>query len=148
MMKKHLVEDKMKNKLVEKVSFDATDTSDKQDRIILNALQLSLERDRLYLNPNLTINDLAKAVGTNKTKLSFVINNYLNQNFSSLLNRYRIREAIQLLSDNKYYDYKIEAIGEMCGYSSRQVFHAAFKKAMGITPTHFRNVSKSKISVD
>ena len=148
MMKKNLREEKMKNKLVEKVSYDIPDTSDKQDRIILNALQLSLERDKLYLNPNLTLQDLAKVVGTNKTKLSFVINNCLNQNFASLLNRYRIREAIQLLSDSKYYDYKIEAIGEMCGYSNRQVFHAAFKKAMGITPTHFRNVSKSKIPTD
>lgn len=148
MMKKNLSEERMKNRLVEKVSYDVPETPDKQDRVILNALQLSMERDKLYLNPNLTIQDLARAVGTNKSKLSFIINNSLNQNFASLINRYRIREAIQLLSDSRYYDYKIEAIGEMCGYSNRQVFHSAFKKAMGITPTHFRNVSKSKISPD
>lgn len=148
MMKKNLSEEKMKNKLVEKVSFDVPNIPDKQDRIILNALQLSMERDKLYLNPNLSLQDLARVVGTNKSKLSYIINNCLNQNFASLLNRYRIREAIQLLSDSKYFDYKIEAIGEMCGYSNRQVFHSAFKKAMGITPTHFRNVSKSKLSSD
>lgn len=147
MMKKNLQEEKMKNKLVEKVSYEVPESFDKQDRQILNALQLALERDKLYLNPALTIQDLAKVVGTNKTKLSHVINNCLNQNYASLLNSYRIREAIHLLSDSKYYDYKIEAIGEMCGYSNRQVFHAAFKKAMGITPTHFRNVSKSDITV-
>lgn len=145
MMKKNLSEEKMKNRLVERVSYDISDPLDQQDRMVINALQLSLERDKLYLNPNLTLQDLARVVGTNKSKLSFVINNYLKQNFASLLNRYRIREAIQLLSDSRYYEYKIEAIGEMCGYSNRQVFHAAFKKAMGITPTHFRNVSKSKL---
>lgn len=143
MMKKSLRKENLKNELVEAVSYDTPDTCNEQDKAILKALQLSLDRDKLYLNPNLSLQDMAKVVGTNKTKLSSVINNNLKQNFASLLNQYRIREAINLLSDSRYFDYKIEAVGEMCGYNNRQVFHAAFKKIMGITPTHFRNISKS-----
>lgn len=145
-MKKNLEEEKTKKILVENVSYVIPDNTDEQSRAIINVLQQLMEKDKLYRNPNLTLQDLSQAVGTNKTKLSFVINNYLNHNFASLLNHYRVDEAVHLLSDSNYYNYKIEVIGEMCGYSNRQVFHSAFKKIMGITPTHFRNISKSNIS--
>lgn len=144
MIRKTLRKEKTKNELVEKVSYEAATTADDQERAVLKHLQLSMERDKLYLNPDLDMQSLAKIVGTNKATLSHVINNCLHQNFATFLNRYRVREAIQLLSDSQYANYKIEVIGEMCGYSNRQVFHAAFKKEMGITPTHFRNINKTK----
>lgn len=143
-MKKNLKEEKTKKILVENVSYVIPDNADEQSRAIIIVLQQLMERDKLYRNPSLTMQDLSKAVGTNKTKLSFVINNYLNHNFASLLNHYRVDEAVHLLSDSHYFNYKISVIGEMCGYSNRQVFHSAFKKIMGITPTHFRNISKSR----
>ena len=142
LMKKNLKKEKSKDELVEKVSFETASSDDAKEQQLLQSLQNAMENERLFLNPELNIMTLAKTVGTNKTTLSHIINKYLNQNFASLLNRYRIREAITLLSDAKYRDYKIEVIGEMCGYSNRQTFHAAFKKEMGITPTHFRNISK------
>lgn len=143
-MKLYLQKEKMKNELVEAVTYDTKASVCEQDRNILNQLQKVMERDKLYLNPGLDMQNLARAVGTNRSTLSHVINNYLHQNFATYLNRYRIREAIQLLSDSQYFDYKIEVIGEMCGYNNRQVFHAAFKKEMGITPTHFRKISKNQ----
>ena len=75
--------------------------------------------------------------------LSHVINAYLHQNFSSLLNSYRIKESLKLLGDPQFFHEKMEVIGEMCGYNNRQVFHQAFKKEMGITPNHFRNIQKA-----
>ena len=81
---------------------------------------------------------LGTLVGTNKSRLSHVINTGLGQNYASLVNRYRVKESIQLLSDEQYFLEKLEAIGEMCGYSNRQAFHAAFKKEMGITPNAWR----------
>lgn len=144
MMKKSLNDEKKKNELVEKVSYEEVTTADEQERILLRYLQQAMERDKLYLDPSLDIQGLARKVGTNKATLSHVINNCLHQNFATFLNRYRIREAIQLLTDSQYANYKIEVIGEMCGYNNRQVFHAAFKKEMGITPTHFRNINRNK----
>lgn len=143
-MKLYLRKEKMKNELVEAVTYDAKRFASEQERNILNKLQKVMERDKLYLTPDLDMQNLARTVGTNRSTLSHVINNCLHQNFATFLNRYRIREAIQLLSDSQYFDYKIEVIGEMCGYNNRQVFHAAFKKEMGITPTHFRKISKNQ----
>ncbi|MBP5536158.1 MAG: helix-turn-helix transcriptional regulator [Bacteroidales bacterium] len=145
-MTKNLKKEDLKDELVDKVSFDTLPPTDEPDQTVLNNLQAALETDMVYLDPDLNMQKLAKIVGTNKVTLSHVINDSLQQNFATLLNKYRIREAIRLLSDPKLRNHKIEAIGEMCGYSNRQVFHAAFKKEMGITPTHFRNISKKNIS--
>ena len=142
-MNKSLKEEKKKDKLVDNVSFDTLKYENEQDKAILEALRQCMERDKVYLNPSLSIQDLANLIGTNKTKLSHVINTYLNQNFATLLNKYRIVESLKLLGDDQHFNDKIEVIGEMCGYSNRQVFHAAFKKEMGITPTHFRNINKN-----
>lgn len=130
--------------LVEIVKFDTDSVRDAQECQMLEKLQVLLEQEKVYLDPTLSIQDLAKRLATNRTTLSHVINTHLNQNFASLLNSYRIKEAVRLLSDPQYFQEKMEVVGELCGYNNRQVFHAAFKKEMGITPNHFRNINKRK----
>lgn len=144
-MQKSLRQDEECHKLVEPVVFESVEAMDDMSEKLLQKLQKSMEQDKLYLKPELSIQDLARELGTNKTTLSHVINVYLHQNFSSLLNSYRIKESIDLLSDPKFFQEKMEVIGEMCGYSSRQVFHKAFKKEMGITPNHFRTIQKATV---
>ncbi|MBR6333350.1 MAG: helix-turn-helix transcriptional regulator [Bacteroidales bacterium] len=145
LMQKSLRQDDECNNLVKPIVFEATDSIDDQSEKLLQKLQTGMEQDKLYLRPELSIQDLARELGTNKTTLSHVINACLHQNFSTVLNSYRIKESLNLLSDPQYFQEKMEVIGEMCGYSSRQVFHKAFKKEMGITPSHFRNIQKATI---
>ena len=142
LMKKNLQKEKSEDMLVEQVAFDTAEYENNKERQLLQKLKDLMEQQHLYLDAELNIQKLAKAAGTNKNTLSHIINKCLNQNFASFLNRYRVREAIRLLEEPRYRSYKIEAIGEMCGFSNRQAFLSAFKKEMGITPTHFRNISK------
>lgn len=142
LMKKNLQKEKSEDMLVEQVTFDTATAENEKEQLLLEKLKVIMEQEKTYVDPELNIQKLAKTAGTNRNTLSHIINKCLNQNFASFLNRYRVREAIRLLEDERYRDYKIEAIGEMCGFSNRQAFHSAFKKEMGITPTHFRNISK------
>ena len=75
-MNKSLKEEKKKDELVDNVSFDTLKYENEQDKAILEALRQCMERDKVYLNPSLSIQDLANLIGTNKTKLSHVINTY------------------------------------------------------------------------
>lgn len=142
LMKKNLQTEKSEDVLVEQVSYDAVEYESDKEHQLLQKLKELMEQQHLYLDAEMNIQKMAKVAGTNKNNLSHVINKCLKQNFASFLNRYRVREAIRLLEDPRYRSYKIEAIGEMCGFGNRQAFHSAFKKEMGITPTHFRNISK------
>lgn len=115
----------------------------KEQQILTKLINL-FTNDKIYLNSELNINEIAKQLGTNRSVLSKIINTYFNKNFPALLNEYRINEAVKLLMDTKTRNYKMEAIGEMCGYNNRQVFHSAFKRETGVTPNDFRTMSNSK----
>ena len=140
LMQKSIENEGGAEELVKTVSFDKAQIQSEQEELIIKGLQRLFEEERVYLNPSLTIQDLARRLSTNKTTLSHVINTSMNQNFVSLLNSYRVKESMSVLSDPKHFRTKMEVVGEMCGFNNRQVFHAAFKKEMGITPNHFRNI--------
>jgi AraC-like DNA-binding protein len=118
--------------------------SDNKDKQLLMSLQEMFEQEKIYLNKDLNIIDLSKQLNTNKNILSKLINTYLNKTFPSLINEYRVNEAIKLLTDKKTSNYKMEVISEMCGYNNRQVFHSAFKKETGVTPNDFRKMSEQE----
>ena len=55
-----------------------------------------MEVKKLFLNPQLRISDLSKAVGTNRNYLSKAINDCFMLNFSQLCNYFRVKEACQI----------------------------------------------------
>ncbi|MCF0167850.1 MAG: helix-turn-helix transcriptional regulator [Bacteroidales bacterium] len=105
---------------------------------LVSKLKDAFDKDKVYLDETLTLESLAHKLDTNRTTLSRVINRETGRSFSELLGDYRVKEALTLLNDSAYNNYTIEAIGELSGFSSRQVFHRAFKKRIGVPPRRFR----------
>ena len=91
-----------------------------------------------YKDPNYSAKDLAKEVNTNTRYLSAVINSRFGENYSCLLNRYRINDAKHLLVDKRYKDKNIEEISAMVGFANRQSFYSAFYKLVKETPNDYR----------
>ena len=78
---------------------------------------------------------------TNTTYLSNVVNHYFKCNFKHLLNKYRIRYAKQLISNEVYSPNELY---KPCGFSSRSAFYAAFKKIMRVSPLYYQKYYKDK----
>jgi len=97
--------------------------------------------DELYKDPNLKMPALAKMVGLTTHQFSAFINDQLQQNFSQLMNSYRVEIAKKLLQTEHH--LTVEAIGFDCGFNSPSTFHTTFKKATGSTPAGYRNNSSS-----
>lgn len=95
--------------------------------------------DELYKDPNLKMPALAKMVGLTTHQFSAFINDQLQQNFSQLMNSYRVEIAKRLLQTEHH--LTVEAIGFDCGFNSPSTFHTTFKKATGLTPAGYRNQS-------
>lgn len=131
-------------RLVNTTDFNSIKSYNHSEENILQNMRQLFEEEEIFLNPDLTIQDLAKQLGSNKTTISHIINSQCNKNFSTLVNEYRINKAIELLTDKNNYNYSIEAIGGMCGFKNRQVFHSVFKKEIGITPRRFLEISQEK----
>jgi tetratricopeptide (TPR) repeat protein len=100
--------------------------------------------EKPYLDSKLSLDDLSKALNTNRSYLSKTINIYLHKSFYELLNEYRVKEARLLFMDGHYDHISIEGIGQMVGFASRSTFYNYFNKQFGITPSYFRNNIKQK----
>jgi len=102
-----------------------------------NVARLSelMEQEQLYLNPDLTVEDVVKRLGTNTKYFSALLHDEMHTTFSQFVNEYRIERAKDLL---KHTNTKVEYIGESCGFNSRQSFHRVFVKTTGQTPAEWR----------
>jgi len=93
--------------------------------------------DKLYLNPDLSLNDLASYIELPANYVSQLLNLGFQKNFSEYINTFRIKEFKErvLIEDNK--GLTIMAIAYDSGFNSKTVFHTFFKKIEGITPNTY-----------
>jgi len=107
-----------------------------QYRMIVE-LQLLMKNQKPYLDPQLSIQQLAELMNTNRTYLSKAVNTVLEINFSKFINEYRISEAIKLIFEGFTSNHTVEALAQHSGFANRAVFNSAFKKQTGVTPGFF-----------
>ena len=91
-----------------------------------------------YKDKNYSAKKLAIDLGTNTRYVSAVVNVRFHMNYSSFINKYRIEEAMSILTDKRYQDLRIEEVSDMVGFANRQSFYASFYKLMGITPKEYK----------
>lgn len=92
----------------------------------------------LYINPNLSLDDIAKELNISSNYLSQIINSN-NIKFNDYLNLVRIEKVQTMLKDNSYSKYTITSIGLEAGFNSNASFYRAFKKHTKISPLDYRN---------
>lgn len=98
-----------------------------------------LQTDKPYLNPELTLQNLASTINTPVHHLSQVINEKEQKNFYDLINEWRIEEFLREVKSEKNKDYTLLAIAYDCGFNSKASFNRNFKKYKGKTPTEYLN---------
>lgn len=105
----------------------------------------ALEEDKLFTNPELTLNQLSDKLSIHSKKISYVINLITGQNFSNLINQYRVDMAKKLLIDPQYAHLSYLAIGFEAGFNSKSTFYSTFKKFTNSSPKEF--VEQNNLSV-
>lgn len=110
--------------------------NDEEAQLMIGRLKKAMLEKELYRNPNLKINDLAKAINVSGHQLSQLLNNNIEKNFTLFINEYRIDEACKILSNNS--NLTIDAVGAEVGFNSKSTFFATFKKIKGMTPSVFQ----------
>lgn len=103
-------------------------------KILLNCM----EKEKPYLNNNLSINDLSSLTGIPRHHITQVLNEKYGKNFFTFVNEYRVKEVILRLSDPKYNSYTLLAIAYDSGFNSKATFNSFFKSYTGLTPSEYR----------
>jgi AraC-like DNA-binding protein len=94
--------------------------------------------EKPFLNPQVSLADLANKLSISSKHLSQVINQSFNKSFFDFINAFRVQEAQSILKASK--DDKLTVLEVMyeVGFNSKSSFNTAFKKETGQTPTEFR----------
>lgn len=95
--------------------------SDILQNIADNADRIMRER-RLYLNSSLTLDKLAREIGSNRTYLSKALSEKKGMNYRSYLNEYRVKYAKELLCSK---DYTLLDIAIVSGFKNEKTFYNA-----------------------
>ena len=109
---------------------------EKENEIVSKLLQL--EKKQYYLNPDFTLQSIAKKIKTNTTYLSYVVNKRFGKTFSEYANELKINYVIdEMISNSTYRKYSTQAMAESVGYKNAVSFTKSFSKRTGVTPIRF-----------
>lgn len=122
-----------------KIKYEKSALSDEQIDRIAAKVEQAMAQDKLYLNPNLSLRDLAAHIATYPNYVSQTMNSRLGATFFDFINGWRIRDAMPRLAQT---DEQVTNIAYDVGFNSRSSFYNAFKKEAGLTPTQYRKRAK------
>jgi AraC-like DNA-binding protein len=103
------------------------------------ALAVYMEKSRIWLDPDLSLELLAARMKMPKHHLTQLLNERVMKNFYNYVNEYRIGEAIARLN-NPALQVNILSLAFDCGFNSRSSFNNYFKKITGFTPSAYRKL--------
>lgn len=109
------------------------------EEISLSGLEIEINKlfieEKLYLNPQLKLSDVARQVGTNRTYLSRFFNQEKQMTFFDYVNNLRVEHAVGLLKNS---DLRLNAIAEQSGFNSISTFRRVFAAKQQCTPSEYR----------
>ena len=104
---------------------------------IHSRLKQTIEKEKLFLDANLTVKQVARMLGVSSAKISQTLNEHYNSNFNVFINTYRIAASKEMIAREA--GYTLEAIAMDSGFNSKSTFYTAFKKHTGMTPKQYRD---------
>ena len=106
-----------------------------------------MQSHKPFLNPDLTLPELAKHLEVNTTKLSQIINQGFQQNFNDFINAYRVEAVKAQLQRSSNQHLSLLGIAQDCGFNSKATFNRTFKKMVGQTPSaYIKEIAQSELT--
>ncbi len=100
--------------------------------------------NKKYKDPDYSAKQLAEDLGTNTRYISAIVNTKFHSNCTTFVNKYRIEEAMSILTDKCCQDLKMEDESSMVGFANRQSFYSAFYRLYKMTPREYKMANLPK----
>lgn len=97
-----------------------------KDEQLFNALTHRMKHDKLYLKPDLCLQDLCALLNTNRTYLSSLINRQTGGNFNFFVNNFRVKHVNEYAKSNP--KACAEHLAEIGGFGSVSSMRRAMKR--------------------
>ena len=109
---------------------------------IMDSFKQYMEKERGFLNPSLTIEEIARILNSNRTYVSKLVNLYYGMPFRDYLSKLRLDYARQLMIDEP--DASLDYIAVKSGFQSSTQFIRKFREVEGVTPTIWKATLRQK----
>jgi AraC-like DNA-binding protein len=98
----------------------------------------------IYNDPEITLKKFSAFTEIPYSYLSDFINQEYGLTFRELINKYRIKDAKQLIANNHNKRQTFIEIAYEVGFNSKSTFNLAFKKHVGMSPSEFSDSIKKE----
>jgi len=121
------------------VKSEKTETLNENDYFLQIRQQIEefMEREKPYLNPDFSVEDLSRLIHVPRHHIYYCLNNVIGKKFTTLKTTCRVEYAKKLLLGSDLERFTIDSIGQQSGFASRSSFYSAFREITGYTPTEF-----------
>ena len=116
-------------------------------RQVATGIKALMDEQKIYENPQLALRELSCGLNMPSYIVTKAINEVLGVNFYDLVNRYRVEEAKQPLTNPKYDRYTILRVASDAGFNSKTTFNTVFRKFTGVTPSYYRTTCRIAMDV-
>lgn len=123
--------------------YSGTKLTDPEARQYVERLNDHMNTSKSYLNPDLTLPQLAEELSMTPHILSQVINDQLKLNFFDFVNQYRVEDFKKMVINPKYESFSLLGIAFECGFNSKSAFNRIFKKMTGFTPSEYKKATQA-----
>lgn len=96
-----------------------------------------LEENKIYLEHDLTMQQIAEMLGCSVERLTLVIESHFGANLEYFLDAQRVEHATSLLEGARFDDQYLARIADQVGFSGVHEFIEAFEKILGMTPAQY-----------
>lgn len=99
-----------------------------------------MKENEYFRNPDFNRESLASVLGLSASSITRILKEEGQIGFNDFVNRHRIALAKNMLKDERFDIFSLEAIGKEVGFKSRSTFYETFKKEVGISPGAFKKL--------
>lgn len=104
------------------------------DESVISHIDSLLCKEKLYLDPDLTLSRLARRAGIPSRQISIAINRIRSKNVSQYVNEFRVSEAcLRLESGNSVTEAMYSS-----GFQTKSNFNREFRRVTGLNPSEWR----------
>ena len=115
---------------------------DKSEVDLFAALTKLFEEDRIFLNANLKMGEIAKKLKITSKYLSQIVHNQSSMSMTIFINRYRITEVKSKIMNEKFQHLTTYGIAQTCGFKNKSTFYKVFKEITNMTPKDYVRISR------
>ena len=125
------------NNLLKQEINDVINVADMTDEQLMGRIDAQIESLGLYRNPNVTLKEIAQALGLTQRRITLAIKSRRGDNtLAEYLNTKRLLEGCRLLVEQP--NWTVDAVAHEAGFGGTTTFRTIFRNRFGMSPKQYR----------